>query len=97
MKEKRVKWKRYYYITRCDLGYNIYRYKEEENWTVRMEWLMNNWYTMNKNYAKVFYNESDVESAFTIARAKWEKETHTISTRKSESEGIREKKSWSEL
>lgn len=98
MKEKRVKGKRYYYITECDLGFNIYRYKENENGTVRMEWLMSNWYTMNKDYAKVFYNESDVESALIIARSKWDKQkTESVSKEESDLKKGQVKSCWWEL
>ena len=96
MKE-RIKWKRYYYITRCDLGYQIYRIKENENGTTNMERLQRDSYTLNKDHARTFYNLTDATSAFTLARTKWEKRTSTTFTKKSESEEWEEKRSWGEL
>ena len=84
-----------YKITKCDLWYNVYR-KKEEGWMIRLEWLQNGTYTLNRDYAKTFYHLNDAESALVIARFRWEK-TPTTSTKKSESEGIKEKRSWSEF
>lgn len=88
--------KREYKITRSDLGYNVYR-KREENWIIRLEWLQRDTYTLNRNYARTFYNLDDAISNLVIARSRWEKETPTTSTKKSGYEGVREKTSWSEL
>ena len=46
--------------------------------------------------AKTFFHKEDATSALVLAKMKWEK-TDTTSTKKSESEGGKEKKSWSEL
>lgn len=97
MKEERIKGRRYYYITKSDLGYQIYRVKENENWTTNMEWLQRNSYTLNRSFARTFYNLTDASSAFTLARTQWDKRTSTTSTKKSESEDGIEKKSWQEL
>jgi hypothetical protein len=40
---------------------------------------------------------NDAISALVLAKIRWAKETPTISIRKSESEEVREKTSWSEL
>ncbi len=83
-----------HFIAKSELWYKIYREREDGV----KERLQNGTYTLDKSFAKTFYHLSDATSALIIARAKkWEKETHTISTRKSESEGIKERKSWSEL
>lgn len=97
MKEERVKWKWYYYIVKSDLGYKIYRVKENEDWTTNMEWLQRNGYTLRREFARTFYNMTDATSAFTLARMKWDKRTSTTFIKKSESEDGGEKKSWHEL
>ena len=96
MKE-RVKWKRYYYISKSDLGYKIYRVKENEDWTTNMERLQRHGYTLKKDFARTFYNLTDATSAFTLARIKWDTRTSTTLIRKSESEEWEEKRSWQEL
>ena len=88
--------KREYKITKSNLGYNVYR-KKEEGWIISMERLQRDTYTLNRDFARTFYHLDDAISALTIAKAKWEKETSTTPTKKSESEGVREKTSWSEL
>ncbi len=88
--------KREYKITRSDLGYNIYRKKELEDWTVRLEWLQRNSYTLNRDFARTFYNINDATSALVIAKFQWDT-INTTSTKKSESEEQGEKTSWSEL
>ena len=93
MKDK-MEWE--YKITKSDLGYNIYRIKEE-NWIINMEWLQRDTYTLNRDYARTFYTITDAMSNLVIARSKWKRETPTTSIKKSESEDIREKRSWSEL
>ena len=88
--------KREYKITKSDLGYNVYRRKEED-WLIYLEWLQRGTYTLNRKFARTFYNLDDAISNLVIARSRWEKETPTTSIKKSESEGRREKTSWSEL
>ena len=90
--------KREYKITKSDLGYHVYR-KKEENWMINLERLQRNTYTLNKDFARTFYHLDDAISALQIAKAReWkEKETPITSTKKSESEEVREKTSWSEL
>lgn len=88
--------KREYKITRSDLGYNIYRKKELEDWTIRLEWLQRNSYTLNRDFARTFYHLDDAISNLQIAKAKWDT-INTTSTKKSESEEQGEKTSWSEL
>ena len=66
---------------------------------MHMERLQKDKYTLNKNHARTFYNLDDAISNLVLARTKCLKEdtTPTTSTKKSESEGIKEKRSWSEL
>lgn len=92
---------REYKIANSSLGYKIYR-KKEENGIMNMEWLHKDWYCLNIEDAKVFYSINDAMSSLVIERMKCRKEetpqkTSTTSTRKSESEEKREKKSWDEL
>ena len=64
-----------------------------------MEWLQRDSYTLNRDYARTFYNIEDATNAFIIARTKWDKRnlTGTNFTKKSELEERKEKTSWSEL
>lgn len=91
---------REYKIANSNLGYKIYR-KKEENGIMNMEWLHKDWYCLNIEDAKVFYNVNDAMSSLVLERIKCQKgtpqKTSTTSTRKSESEEKREKKSWAEL
>lgn len=91
---------REYKIAKTSLGFKIYR-KKEENGIMVMEWLQKDWYTPNLENARVFYHINDAMSALVLARRSWAKETpqktSTTSTKESETEGGREKKSWSEL
>ena len=84
-----------YYITKCDLWYNVLREKEE-NWIKKTERLQKDNYTLNQSFARVFYHIQDAESALTIAKFRWRKET---SEEKPESIPVRqiEKRSWSEF
>ena len=88
--------KRQYRITRCNLGYNIYR-KREEDWLLYMERLEKKGvYSMNKNYAKTFYNLNDAESFLVIEKIyEWKQETDTTSEKKPKSDVKRKKQSWS--
>ena len=87
-------WK--YHITSWDLWFHVFRIDTEDNFWTR-EWLQNDTYTLNKNYAKIFYNIDSALSALQIAKAKWKKEISTTSIKKSEYEELKEKISWSEL
>lgn len=87
--------KREYKITKSDLGYHVYR-RKEDNGMLRLEWLQRNSYTLNRDFARTFYTLNDAEGALVIARKKWDAIT-TTSTKKSESEDKGEKTSWSEL
>lgn len=87
---------REYKIAKTSLGFKIYR-KKEENGIMAMEWLQKDWYTPNLEHARIFYHMNDAMSALVIAKIQWAKETPTTSTKESETEGEREKKSWSEL
>lgn len=86
-----------YKITKSDLWYQIYRISTDETWIVIMERLQRNSYTLNRDYARTFYHREDAESALILAKVKDRWRTPTTSTKKSESEEKREKKSWSEL
>lgn len=68
---------REYKITKSNLWYNVYR-KKEEDWFIYLEWLQKNTYTLNRDYARVFYTIEDAVNNLLIARRKW-KETDTIS------------------
>ena len=59
-----------YKITKSDLWFNVYREKEE-NWIKTKEYLQNDSYTLNKQFAKTFYHLNDATSALVIARNKW--------------------------
>ncbi len=83
---------REYKIIKSDLWYQVYR----EDWEIR-ERLQRESYTSNRNFARVFYHLDNALSALQIAKAKWKKEIPITSTKKSGSEEIREKISWSEL
>ena len=94
-----MKEERQYRIVKSDLWFNIYK-KLDKNGFMHLWFLWPEFrWILNKNHAKTFYNKEDAESALILSKIKdrWEKETPTTFTRKSESEGIREKKSWSEL
>lgn len=84
-----------YKITKSNLWYNVYR-KQEKGWIMRLERLQNGTYTLNRDYAKTFYHLDDAISALIGERIKWKK-TAITSTKKSESEGVKEKRSWSEF
>lgn len=87
---------REYKIAKTSLGFKIYR-KKEENGIMAMEWLQKDWYTPNIEHARIFYHMNDAMSALILAKVKDRWRTPTTSTKKSESEEKREKKSWSEL
>ena len=80
-----------YKIYKTNLWWSIYR-KKYIGKVIILQYL--NGYGLrshNKDYAKIFYTEDDAESALVIQRSK-EWKTDTTSTKKSESEGEREKK-----
>ena len=84
---------REYKIIKTNLWYNVYK-KEEEN----LEWLgVNKKWTKDKTCAKLFYHKEDALSNLVLAKFKWEKGTEEILEIPSKSEGILEKKSWSEF
>ena len=90
---------RQYRIIKTDVWYSLYKKLEKNGYiSLWFLWAENKW-VLNKDYAKVFYHREDAESALILIKIKdrWEEETPTTSTRKSESEGRKEKKSWSEL
>lgn len=82
-----------YHITQSDLWYKIFREHKEYGTKERRQ---GGTYTLNKWFAKTYYHMGEATSALVTARIQWRK-TPTISIKKSESEGIKEKKSWSEL
>lgn len=88
---------RKYRIIRCDLWYNIYKKLKIDNPTSMWFLWPNNRRILNKNHAKVFYNQWDAESALTLIKIKDKWGTPTTSTKKFEYEEKREKRSWSEL
>lgn len=62
---------RKYRIARTDLGYNICKKKENENWTMEywFLWPKNTW-ILDKSYAKTFYTESDAGGALSIMKTR---------------------------
>lgn len=92
------KQEREYKITKWNLWYHVYRTKKEEDWKiVRLEWLQNNSYTLNRDYAKTFYHLDTAISALSIAKFQWNTIKIDSSQGKRESEKKSEKTSWSEL
>lgn len=63
-------WKRR--IIKCDLGWKVYREKEINDYRI-VHWLQHDTYTLNRDFAKIFFNKDDALSALIIARFKWEK------------------------
>lgn len=88
--------KREYKITKSDLGYHVYR-RKEENWMIRLEWLQRDHYTLNRDFARTFYHLDDAISNLQIARAKWDTIGQKSQQEKKESKAKSEKTSWSEL
>jgi len=62
---------REYFITKSDLWYHVFR-KKTENGLETVEWLQNNSYTLNRNFAKTFYHLDDAKGALVLARRKWD-------------------------
>lgn len=87
---------RKYYITEWNLGYHVFRVDSEDEFGDR-EYLQNDTYTPHRQHARTFYNLDSAISALIISKCRWKKETSTTSTKKSESEGRKEKTSWSEF
>ena len=88
--------KREYKITKSGLWYNVYRVRNNEGIEEKQR-LQKTTYTLNRSHARIFYHLDDAISALQIAKAIWKKGTPTTSIKKSESEEVREKTSWSEL
>lgn len=66
---------REYKITKSDLWYNIYKIRKQD-WFISMYFL--NWanrWTLNKKYAKTFYNRNDALSSLVLIKRKDEKNT----------------------
>lgn len=61
-----------YKITKSDLGFNIYRTRDE-NWIVKIERLQGKTYTWNREFAKTFYTLDSAVSALVIQKVKDEK------------------------
>lgn len=79
-----------YKIENSDLWYKIFRQNEDwqkEYYSVRKDW-------DSKNYARIFFHRVDAESALTVLRIKWRKETEETSSTQGENV---EKQSWSEF
>lgn len=61
---------RKYRIAESDLGWNIYK-KKEENWLSQM-WFLD-WHgrrTLNKDYARTFYHKEDAEGVLWVMKIK---------------------------
>lgn len=67
-------WK--YRIPVTDLGYNICKKKENEDWTMEywFLWPHNNW-ILDKSYAKTFYTEDDARDALVLIKIRDGKES----------------------
>jgi hypothetical protein len=88
---------RQYRIIKSDLWFNIYK-KLDKNGYISLWFLWpDEKRVLNKDHARTFYHRWDAESALILAKVKDRWRTPTTSTKKSESEEKREKKSWSEL
>lgn len=88
--------KREYKITKSGLWYNVYRVRNNEGIEEKQR-LQKTTYTLNRSHARTFYKLDDAMGALVYERMRWKKETPTTSIKKSESEEVREKTSWSEL
>ena len=90
---------REYRITKGSLWYHVYRKKELEDWTMRMERLQRDAYTLNKDFARTFYHLDDAVSALTVAKCRWDKDKTGLnsSIEKKESTKKSEKTYWGEL
>ena len=58
---------REYFITKSDLWYHVFREKTENDLKT-VEWLQKDTYTLNRNFARVFYHLDDAKGALVIAR-----------------------------
>lgn len=58
-----------YFITKSDMWYHIFRQKEV-NWIKITQRLQKDSYTSNREFAKTFYNLTEVEWVYIIARRK---------------------------
>ena len=67
--------KRKYRIPRTDLGYNIAKKLEKEDWTMEYWFLWpNNKRILNKTYARTFYTEDDAIAVLDLMKIKDGKE-----------------------
>jgi hypothetical protein len=89
---------REYKIAKTGLWYKIYRVRYNESWTMDMEWLKNNWYIHDIDWATIFYSINDATSALIISKAKWKKElTESVSKKETDSKKGEAKSYWWEL
>lgn len=56
-------------IIETELWYKVFRI--DEKWKI-IQWLQNDSYTYNKDYAKIYYNKDQAISALVIAKFKWD-------------------------
>ena len=70
-----MKGKRQYRISRNNLGYIVYK-KKEEDWLIELRFLWpNNKRELEKNYAKTYYHKDDALNALIVNKVKDAKET----------------------
>lgn len=63
--------KRKYRIVRTNLGYNIVKKKENENWTMELWFLWpHNMWTLRKDHARTLYTEDDARDVLVLVRRK---------------------------
>ena len=66
---------REYKITKSDLGWNIYK-KKEEGWFISVRFLNWQWkWTLRKEFARTFYHREDAISALAVMKIKDGKES----------------------
>ena len=59
-----------YRIAKSDLGWNIYK-KKEENWIMQMWFLDWQWkWTLRKDFARTFYHRDDAEGVLWVVKIK---------------------------
>ena len=86
---------REYKIENSDLWYKIFRHPKDDDSIREYYSVYRDW--DKSNYARIFFHRVDAESALTIIRIKWRKETKEIEETSSTQVEKVEKQSWSEF
>ena len=63
--------KREYRLAKNPLGFNVYKRKDEEEYTSIWFLWQQEKRVLNRNQAKLFYNKEDAFSALVLAKFKW--------------------------